>query len=228
MDIFDFIINKKQESQFFTGIISDLSPLSVKIYPLDDAILCKATTNLIGLQLGSNVILLKIGNQFIITNVIGDYYKLYDKVLLKESNETRVNSSVLYDDNTFNVTLEANKTYEITLCLKVGGVTSADFKCVWVKGAGVTAYDRMCSGPASNVADITTTSATFMARAYNDSAGYGTEDTYFSSITETFIVTTGASANTLKLQWAQVSAVANSTTVYAGSYMEITEVTAWA
>lgn len=72
MDIFDFIINQKKENQFFTGIVSSLSPLSVKIYPLDDAILCKATTGLIGLKVGSNVILLKIGNQFIATNVIGN------------------------------------------------------------------------------------------------------------------------------------------------------------
>ena len=72
MKIFDLIINQKKENQFFTGIVSALSPLSVKIYPLDGAILCKATTNLLGLNVGSNVILLKIGNQFIITHVIGE------------------------------------------------------------------------------------------------------------------------------------------------------------
>lgn len=69
---FKYIINKKYTNQFVTGIVSALTPLSVKIYPGDDAILCKSVTHLVGLKVGSNVIIMKIGSQFIIIAVIGE------------------------------------------------------------------------------------------------------------------------------------------------------------
>lgn len=71
-DFFKYILNKKNESQFITGIVSALTPLSVKLYPSDNAILCKSVTHLVGLKVGSNVIILKIGSQFIIIAVIGE------------------------------------------------------------------------------------------------------------------------------------------------------------
>lgn len=157
-----------------------------------------------------------------------DNYGKRRAVLLKTSNESRSNDSTLRDDATFNVTLDANKTYIITLCLKVGSVTSADFKCAWVKGLGITAYDRIVFGPATSVADSTDSHSNYSVPTITEASGYGTDDTYSSSITEKFVVKTGASGNTLKLQWAQLNAWNNSCIVYAGSFMEITEVTAWA
>lgn len=71
-DLFNLIVNRSKETQFFTAIVSSLDPLQVKIYPGDSAINCKSTTGLVGLNVGSNVILIKISNQFIIINVIGD------------------------------------------------------------------------------------------------------------------------------------------------------------
>lgn len=71
MDFFKYILNKKQETMFFTGVVSALSPLGVKIYPGDSAITCKTLTHLVGLKVGSNVLLIKIGSQFIIIGVIG-------------------------------------------------------------------------------------------------------------------------------------------------------------
>jgi hypothetical protein len=149
-------------------------------------------------------------------------------ILKKSANQSCVSDATVNDDNTFNITLVANKIYEIELNLKVGGVVAAGFKCAWVKGAGITMTDRICVGPIVGVTSITDTNATFMSRAYNDEAGYGTENTYFSSIKEKFLIYTSASNNTLKLQWAQASSTANNTTVYADSYMKITEVIAWA
>ncbi len=70
-NLFKYIINKKNESQFITATVSALTPLSVKIYPSDNAILCKSTTHLVGLAVNSNVIVMKIGSQFIIIAVIG-------------------------------------------------------------------------------------------------------------------------------------------------------------
>jgi hypothetical protein len=71
-DLFSLIINKSPDNIIFTAIVSSLSPLQVKIHPGDDAINCKSTTHLTGLDVNSNVIMLKIGNQFIIIAVIGE------------------------------------------------------------------------------------------------------------------------------------------------------------
>lgn len=91
-----YVLNKKPDNKFFTGIVYDLDPLQVKIYPDDDAINCKATTGLVGLSVGSNVILMTIGNQFIIVDVIGNPFN--DSIILNrnstqtitDTNQTKV------------------------------------------------------------------------------------------------------------------------------------------
>jgi hypothetical protein len=70
-NLFKYIKNKKNKNQFITATVSALTPLSIKIYPSDNAILCKSTTHLTGLAVNSNVIAMKIGSQFIIIAVIG-------------------------------------------------------------------------------------------------------------------------------------------------------------
>jgi|GEM_PF-5448445 len=82
------ILNKNPDRQFFTGIVYDLDPLQVKIYPDDSAINCKATNGLLGLSVGSNVVLLKIGNQFIITQIIGNPFN--DSIILNRNSTQTV------------------------------------------------------------------------------------------------------------------------------------------
>lgn len=86
------MILNKPANQFFTGTVSSLSPLQVKIYPLDNAINCKATTGLLGLCVGSNVVLMKIGRQFIITQIIGNPFN--DCILLNRSSNQYVTDTV--------------------------------------------------------------------------------------------------------------------------------------
>ena len=102
-DIFNYIINKKPENQFITGNISSLSPLQVKLYHDDTAIECKATTGLYGLKVGSNVVLMKFGNQFLITNVIGTQVNTYmDSIMINRSSTqtvTTANATKVQFDN---------------------------------------------------------------------------------------------------------------------------------
>lgn len=72
MDIFKNIINKKQEQSIYVANVTTITPnITVKFYPADTAITVKTTTHLVGLKVGSNVILIKIQNQFVIIGVIG-------------------------------------------------------------------------------------------------------------------------------------------------------------
>ena len=85
-NIFNYIIPKRPDNQFVTGTVSSLSPLQVKLYPDDSPITCKATTGLYGLKVGSNVVLMKIGNQFLIVNVIGKQINTYlDSIMINRS-----------------------------------------------------------------------------------------------------------------------------------------------
>jgi len=66
------IINKEKQELFFTGIVASVSPLTVKLYPGDDAINVISTSGLNGLTVGSNVLMIKYLNKFIIISVIGN------------------------------------------------------------------------------------------------------------------------------------------------------------
>ena len=73
-DLLANIVNKKdgENQSLYTGIVSSVNPLEVKFYPGDDAISVIATNGLPGLIVGSNVLMVKYLNKFIITNVIGN------------------------------------------------------------------------------------------------------------------------------------------------------------
>lgn len=73
MNIYDAIINKKQDMQIYTGVLSSLSPLKFQIYTSDTELYCKCIKGLAGLKVGSNIMLMKIQNQFIIIGVIGSH-----------------------------------------------------------------------------------------------------------------------------------------------------------
>lgn len=123
MDLWQLILNKPA-NQFFTGVVSSISPLQVKIYPLDGAINCKSTTGLLGLCVGSNVILMKIGSQFIITQIIGSPF--VDSILLNMDT-----TQYITDTNQTNVAFNVEK-------LKIGTRLSFDSTNHGVKiGKGV-------------------------------------------------------------------------------------------
>lgn len=94
-NILHYILNKNSGEKFFTGTVSSLSPLQVKFYPGDDAISCRATTGLYGLKVGSNVIIIKIGRQFVITNVIGTQINTYiDSIMINRSSTQTVTTTI--------------------------------------------------------------------------------------------------------------------------------------
>lgn len=86
------IMNKKESQRFITGNISSLSPLQVKLTPSDNAINVKSLTNLFGASIGSNVLMIKFLNKFIIIGILGTIIKPKCS-LIKDSAQTITTST---------------------------------------------------------------------------------------------------------------------------------------
>jgi hypothetical protein len=175
----------------------------------------------------NDVTKLNATNLQVITDKIYELDSSWVRFIRKGSNETVNNSSVMQNDNDFNVTLDANSTYRIEVYLEVVGSNTPNFKTTWSKGSGITMYNRFCLGPYQAGGTSADTKVNCSTKVYNGEVGYTTDGTNGSSIVENFILTTGASGNTLTLQWAQITANASNTTVGTSSYMIITKVAAY-
>jgi hypothetical protein len=153
-------MNKKVNQLFITGNISSLSPLQVKLTPSDDAINVKSLTNLVNVKVGSNVLMVKFLNKFIIIGVIGAIVDPSVKVVVKQSSQSSNTSSSFTTDSELTMTLKPNKLYRIDFYLIVNNAsTSPDmvvnfnntgtvtlygqnhFRCMSVSGTNNAAYD---------------------------------------------------------------------------------------
>lgn len=69
--MFELFLNKQFDKTDYLATVTNLSPLEVELIPNDTAIPVVSTTGLIGLKVGSRVLLKKTSNQFIAIAVIG-------------------------------------------------------------------------------------------------------------------------------------------------------------
>jgi hypothetical protein len=223
MNIYDALLNKKQQDQMYTGCVSSLSPLSVKLYPDDVALICKVITSVIGIKVGSNVIMIKIGNQFIVIGIIDEYIPLI-RYVKKASNETVNNSTTLQNDDSLVVSLEASSVFEILAVIHCTGDSGADIKTDWTITGGVTFLNKKATCGASDVGTdaLYDIKGTFLSQPYNTVRNYGTS-TSESSFIERFLVQT-TTIGTLQFRWAQTTAVASDTIVTSDSYIKITKI----
>jgi hypothetical protein len=103
--LFQSILNKPDNKTYLTATVSDLNPLKVKLYPGDDELLVVPTTNLWGITVGSRVLLLRQGNQFICTSVIGS--PKVDSITIKRTSSQAMSGT---SSNKINYDAEDQKT----------------------------------------------------------------------------------------------------------------------
>ena len=129
-DLFPYLINEKKEKQLYAGIVSSMDPLQVKLYPDDDAINVKCLGNVLGMKSGSNVLIAKFLNQFIIVGVIQDSpYPIGSTGYVKKESGTDRTSTTSTDDPDLTLTLPKNGVYRIEVILFVDGTEAGtDFK----------------------------------------------------------------------------------------------------
>jgi len=66
-----YLVNKEVEEILFTGNVTSLDPLQVKLSPSDDAINVRML-NVFGIKVGSNVLMVKYLSKFVVVGVIGN------------------------------------------------------------------------------------------------------------------------------------------------------------
>jgi len=223
------ILNKKQQTNnILIGTVSSLTPFKVTLFPGDTAIPAVQTTNLLGVQVGSRVLLQLFLNQYIAVAVIGT--PSVTNMVLKTSSETVNNSTVLQNDDQLAVTIPADGYYySVEAYIIVDSANSAqNFKCTWSRSS--TSYSsgslRWCLGVNG---DANTSVAGDVAKAsyfgYDTEVSYPVTDTGNETcIYERFVVKcTTSTPVTFQLKWAQATAGAYNTVLSSGSYIILTK-----
>ncbi|WP_372352614.1 hypothetical protein [Streptomyces sp. KL116D] len=147
------------------------------------------------------------------------------EVIRKTTATDRAATTTLADDPDLTTTLEANAVYYVEMELWYAATTlSSGIKTAWTVPAGVTG-NRSALGMASNQSDSTPAgTGRWGVHNYSTAVFYGDRQSATNLILarETSVVTTGSSAGTLALQWAQDTSDAGSCRMGVGSLMRIT------
>ena len=222
------IMNKKEYQRFITGNISSLSPLQVKLTPSDDAINVKSITNLANVKVGSNVLMVKFLNKFIIIGVIGAIIDTSVKVIVKQSSQGSTTSSSFTTDSELTMSLEANKLYKIKFYLAVNNNSASPDMIVNFDNTGtVTLYGKnhfRCMSAAGTNAAAYEEGKTSTYDNFDDDIIVGLASGY-GSARSSFLAKGGASGGTITLLFKQRNIDAgNVSYVRSGSYIEYYEV----
>lgn len=222
------ILNKKSQDTYFTGTVSSLNPLKVKLYPGDDEIPVVATSNLLGIQTGSRLVLIKFQNQLIAIALIqnNSYPIGTTKCIVKANSDVRNNTTTLNNDSELTLTLPKNGEYQIDLVMYLDGVsTIPDIKVAYnTSNCTIKGY-RTAVGPGPSTNSVYNANYVRMnSRNFTQTAEYGSTNAGWGTIIETSIVETSNSQGTLTVQHAQVTATAEDVWVRAGSWIKYTKI----
>ncbi len=149
------------------------------------------------------------------------------QIIKKRTDETLNNSNVIQNDNDIIAYLDPYSMYKIDVVICVSGPAAANFKCRYDFSTDVSEMVPRCSyGPtAQGALNTYETYVNAIQANYTIEQHYGTDGVYASSIHEQLMVKTGKVGGTVRLQWAQVTAVVGDTIVYAyGTYMEVKKI----
>jgi len=129
---------------------------------------------------------------------------------LKLTDESLTSSTTLQNDDTLLFPVEASATYEFTATVVYVGNTTGDFKLAFTFPSGATLYWVGKGTPIGLDNSFGAASGTSLA--------YSGETTNQSIVVQA-VLTTGSTAGTLQLQWAQNTSNATATVVKTGSFI---------
>lgn len=137
LDTIKYLVNREVEEILFTGNVTSLDPLQVKLSPSDDAINVRML-NVFGIKIGSNVLMIKYLNKFVVIGVIGNVAQSF--CLLTRTTTQSIPSgtntfmdfssgSVILDpesmfDGTNKITIPTTGLYQINFQFRVADSTS--------------------------------------------------------------------------------------------------------
>lgn len=132
----------------------------------------------------------------------------------KTVNETVNNSAALQNDDALFVAVVANAVYDVKLVLHYTSGTTPDLKIGWTAPSGAT---MVWGGYLFSTASAFTATGNNAVGTVVALGGLGAD---VSAVFDGTVVTS-TTAGTLQLQWAQNTANASDSTVYAGSFLEL-------
>lgn len=222
--ILNNILNKNDEPLLDIATVVTVSPYTIKFPPDTTAIPAIATTSLYNISVGSRVTVLRFNKQYIITGVLGDPANKYKDYVIKQSDETRNNTTTVSTDNELTITLPSNGIYEIEARLFVDATSNTpDLKMSWYNSNVTQLTYRNCLGHGTNTTSVYNSDFMhFHSRSMGTETTYGLVSSGWASIWEVWIVETGSSEGVITLEWAQNTATAEDITMKANSYLGYT------
>jgi hypothetical protein len=217
------ILKDKKNNIIFTGIVDSLSPLSIKLYPGDSSIYVSSIIGLIGLSVGSNVLLIKYMNKFIIVGVLGTP----TNTLQESFKIATISATESFTNNTFvNTGLEfdfdSNSSYYVEALLSFAGASAAGVKTDWVNTGSIPANQvRKCIGMAFGQTNRDSATVVCRQSYFTTTISYGIESSA-NFIKEEFILNT-TNAGTFTLRAAKSVSTGVNTDLSAGSYLKYTK-----
>jgi len=230
IELYDSLLNKRTKDAFRIANVSSVSPLQIKLYPSDNAIPANSIIGLVGLKVGSTVIMVYYKNKFTIIGVIGTpiIVDSTKKVIVKQASQGSTTASSFTTDSELSATLEPNKLYKVHFNLVVnnssgtpdmlinfipsGTITlygSIHFRCMSVNGTNAAAYEE---GKTSCYTSIDADIYIGLASGYGSARG-------------TMLLKGGASGGAIGVKFKQrYTDGANASYIRVGSYIEYYEV----
>jgi len=159
LDTLKYLVNKKVEEILFTGTIYSLDPLQIKFIPSDDPIKVRSL-NIIGASIGSNVLMIKYLNKFVIIGVIGTA-KQEKCSLIKASSQTITTGtttkitfgtgdvdfdpSSMFNDANDRIIVPSAGLYEISMASRWGTGGGSSDRAMYANVNGASIYADMRS-----------------------------------------------------------------------------------
>lgn len=140
-------------------------------------------------------------------------------IAVKSVNQSITSNTTFANDADVKLPVAANATYLMTSVLKYDADASGDFAAQWIGPAGASAVGSVTGLLVSATNDTNLFVVGFTLSDLHAFGGRGTGVPRAGQWVGT--ITTGATAGTLQLQWAQYTSDAVATVLYAGSFLTL-------
>lgn len=144
-------------------------------------------------------------------------------IVTKGSTESVTSSTTLQNDDELFLSVEANATYTMELCLFHDSDTGAasDVKIGWSYPSGATMNWGVHGANTAATSSSGVTSTNMQTRIISEVAAFGGGDSTGTTAYVEGVLITSSTAGTFRLQWAQETSNAVASNVRAGSWLKL-------
>lgn len=223
--IFDSILNKKEEQQFYIGTISATTPTHIELITNDTPIPYVTSSSLINVQAGSRIVLLKYLNKFIGLCSLGETTpETQNKIEIVTLSSAEYFSDTTLVNTNLKFNFDGSSTYLVESFISAAGDSSAGIKLDWEVTSGTIPSNqtRKGLGMAFGETDRGSSKCRLNQSYLTTNLSYGV-DTYPNYIKEDFLLTTTTDGE-LTLRAAKQVATGGNTSIASHSFLKIIKI----